>query len=356
MDLPIWIVDAAPLETVISVDGAFDAHGLSLSHWPGNATPVALKHDLSTGIALAFGRLAPSERERLADGAVAVANNHYDTDGVCAIFAVRHPELAQPRAAELLAAAEAGDLFRHPSDLAFQIDCVIGGLADPERSPWSSRFAGGSNRDRYELCVRDLMTELPRLLDGDVERFGDLWRAPLDDLHADRADLARAARDDITHLDLTVFTAADAVVSSRLHRSPEGSGDLLSFDPGRHALFGSAAADRVLVVGPERDRATYRFLVNTTSWFDMVTRSAQPRPDMQALAQRLNDLEGTAPDDDLAWRAELTATPSPELWFGALGKALFAEHARALAPSKLSPAVVRRAVADALRATWVFPD
>lgn len=350
MDLPIRIVDEVPAEPVISVDGAFGAPGLCLSHWPGNTTPGSLKHDLSTGIALAFSRLPVDAQTQLARGCVAIVNNHYDTDGVCALLAVRHPELALPRAERLLEAAEAGDFFRTPSDLAFQIDCIVDGVADPERSPLREHLAGLSDLERHQLCVHAAMTALPVLLDGNVEPFGELWRAELEDLHADRTDLAAAARDDILHLDLAVFTAPEGRTSSRA-RAERGS-----FDPGRHALFGSTDADRVLVIGPRPDGATYRFLVSTISWFDLVTRQAQARPDLGVLAARLNELEGTTQPDDLAWRCQDGASPSPELWFGVADHALFSEHAPVLAPSRLAPPVVRRAVADALRARWVFPE
>jgi hypothetical protein len=350
MELPIRIVDAAPVEPVISVDGAFGARGLCLSHWPGNTTPPQLKHDLSTGIALAFSRLAVGAQRELAHGCVAIANNHYDTDGVCALFAVRHPELALPRADRLLEAAAAGDLFRAPSELAFQIDCIVSGLADEKRSPWRERFAGKTDRERHEMCVVNLMNELPRLLDGDVDDYVELWRAELEDLRADRTDVAAAARDEITHLDFAVFTGLVDRSSSRARTSGGG------FDPGRHALFGTTAADRVLVIGPSRAGATYRFLLSTISWFELISRRAQSRPDLEALVARLNELEGSQEADDIAWRSQGAASPSPELWFGAKDHAMFAEHAPVLAPSRLDPARVRRELSDALRASWTFPD
>src|SRR5882757_7451865 len=141
MDLPIRLLDRVLPERVISVDGAWGQPGLNLSHWPGNTTPSELKHDLSTGIALGFARLDATRRRELASGCVAIANNHYDTDGVCAMFAVRHPALALPRAERLLEAASAGDFFRLPNERAFIVDRVVGGLADAERSPWRDRFS-----------------------------------------------------------------------------------------------------------------------------------------------------------------------------------------------------------------------
>ena len=42
--------------------------------------------------------------DRLAADATAIVNNHYDTDGTCALFAVRHPRAALEREEALLAA------------------------------------------------------------------------------------------------------------------------------------------------------------------------------------------------------------------------------------------------------------
>ena len=70
----------------------------------------------------------------------------------------------------------------------------------------------------------------------------------------------------------------------------------------------------------------------------------------------MNELERASPEDECAWRAQDTRSPSPELWFGRADHYMFAEHAPVLAESRLDPSLVRRAIADALRASWVFPD
>ena len=77
MSLPIRIDGGLPNEPVISVDGAWGAPGLNLSHWPGHATPEDFRHDLSTGSALRFAALSDKERERWAAGCTAIQNNHY---------------------------------------------------------------------------------------------------------------------------------------------------------------------------------------------------------------------------------------------------------------------------------------
>lgn len=348
MDLPIRLLEAPIEERVVSVDGAWNQAGLNLSHWPGNTTPRELKHELSTGIALAFARL-PEERQReLSAGCVAIANNHFDTDGVCALFAVRHPELALPRSERLLDAASAGDFFRLPNERAFLVDRVVNGLVDAERSPWRARFAGLADRERREWVLREVVAHFETILDGDLAEYESLWRTELEALRADRADLATASRDDIAHLDLCVFTAPHDARASR--------GGQRAFDPGRHALFGTTEADRVLVIGPQTGGTTYRFLIGTLSWFDIVPHRTLPRPSLEDLCARLNELEGTASWSEVAWRAQATMSPSPELWFGRTDHAMFAEHAAVLETSRLTVDVVRELVLDALRASWAFPE
>jgi hypothetical protein len=340
MDLPITVVSSRSDDLLISVDGAWGQPGLNLSHWPGNTTPRALRHDLSTGIALAFSRLPHEERAALARGCTAIANNHYDTDGVCAVFAVARPDLALPRAARLLATAAAGDFFQVPDDHAFRLETVISNLADAQRSPWRDRLAGLDAQAKHTWLLREIVERMPAMLDSDLGDLGDLWRPEAEDLTSDLASLSAAARSEVVHLDLCVWEG--------LPSTP--------FDPGRHALFGSTRADRVLVIGHPGAGSTFRLLLSTLSWFDLCSRRPLPRPDLAGLALHLNEAEGTDPTAPVAWRSQDTRSPSPELWFGTLDVEEFSERSPALRESRLTTAIVRRAVGDALRASWTFPE
>ena len=345
MDLPVRIVEAAPAHPVVSVDGALGAPtgtGLELSHWPGNRTPADLRHDLSTGSALAFARLPDAERRRRAGGALAIVNNHYDTDGACALFAVRHPRAALEREERLLAAARAGDFYQVPDLDAHAVDALVEGLADPERSPLARELAGKDDPQRWDLALAHLLERLPAILDGDLAPYQALWEPAREDLRADLADLAAARRSEERALDLVVWEAPAGLASSR-------SGARGLFDPGRHALFGSSAADRALVLGAlPGGGTTARLVLSTLSWFDLASGPRRPRPDLAALARRLGELEGTGPGAELAWRTQDRAGPSPELWFGRADQPRFAEHSAALAPSALAPAAILREVRAAL--------
>ena len=78
---PVVFVYGSPVPAAAGRTG--DLH---LSHWPGNSTPQALKRPLSTEIAFAFTDLDEAERARLVGGATAYVLNHFDTDGVCALY------------------------------------------------------------------------------------------------------------------------------------------------------------------------------------------------------------------------------------------------------------------------------
>ena len=347
MNLPFRIQTEAGTEPVIAVDGAFDAPGLHLSHWPGNRTPEDLRHELSTGSALRFAALDAAERARRAEGCVAVANNHYDTDGCLAALAVLQPEWALAHRERLLDAAAAGDFFRAPSREAVAIDAAITNLCDPERSPLE--LNGLSDTERYEAATRAAFERVPLWLDGGLERDAQLFEPEVAAWEADAKDLEGALFDDLVHLDYAVWTAA-------LDRSSTRA-DAVGWDPGRHALFGATLADRVLTLGPGAEGTRARFLLSTASWFDLPERRPHPRPDLAALAEQLNAEEGTAPDADVRWRHQRQEGASPELWFGTEALPLFAEHAgAALRPSGLDADRIKHLVTEAVRTAWSFSD
>jgi hypothetical protein len=341
MQLPVRIQSSTSTTPIVSVDGAWDAPGLNLSHWPGHRTPRELAHELSTGVALNFARLPRERREELARGCTAIVNNHFDTDGTCALFAVRHPEAALSHEKALLEAAAAGDFFALPSEAALRVDLIVSATADPELSVLGAELAPLDDAARHQRATEFLLEQLPEILSGDFEPYRAAWHEELERTRADRAELEHGARDDVAHLDWTTWVARAATAP---------------FLPGRHALLGTSGADRVLVASPCRGGVAYRFLIGTRSWFDLPGRERRARPDLHRLAARLNALEGTQPTDALAWRHQPPDSPSPELWFGPREQEFFAERLANLAPSSLEVAQVRRTVADVLRENLALPE
>ena len=340
MRLPYRFQEEPGTEPVLSVDGYFGAPGLNLSHWPGHQTPEDLRHDLSTGSALLFARLDEAERARRAEGCVAVVNNHSDTDGLCATYAVLHPKEALAREQELIDAAAAGDFFQVPTEQAFCIDYLVSRWREPEISPIAARLAECSDESaQRQLVIEDLLERLPGWLEGGYTDHEDLYAPALARLASDRASLRAASQDDLVHFDLTVWRGS---VES-------------DFAPGRHALYAETEADRVLLLDPTPEGTRCRFVINTTSWFDMVSREQTARPDLESLCARLQELERAA-GGERDWHTHDTTNAAPELWCGAPKQPTFDEHNELLLASLLSPEILKHEIVEALRAVWVFPE
>lgn len=334
--LPIRFV-AGPSEVgehpVVMVDGSFGSAprgGLHLAHWPRNRTPRELRRDLSTEVAFAFLDLDEDRRAALTEGCTALALNHYDTDGVCALLVLARPELALRHRALLNAVAAAGDFFEVREDRAYAIDVALQDLG--------RRWKG--DRDGLLAAALDLLEGM--LEDPAAEEAR--WAAPLERLAVDREALAGAHFDDLVYLDLGVWS----MTLTGAAPTP--------FDPGRHAFLGSGRHDRALLLGSGPAGTTARLVLGTRSFFDVVSRPASGRPDLAALAARLNGAEGPR-DDGHLWHHQPQEGASPELWFGAPTLRLYAEHAGpALGWSRIDPLEVKRHVLDAIRDAWVLPD
>ena len=339
MKLPYRFQEEPGTEPVLSVDGYFGAPGLNLSHWPGNETPEDLRHDLSTGSALLFARLEPRLREERAAGCVAVVNNHSDTDGLCATYAVLNPEQALLLEKELIDAAAAGDFFQVPSEQAFCIDHLVSRWRAAENSPIAKQLAECEDEAaQRQLVIEDLLERLPGWLRGEYTEHEALYAPALSRLKSDRVDLQAALRDDLVHFDLSIFTNKGAE----------------AFRPGRHALYAETEADRVLLLDPTPRGTTCRFVMNTTSWFEMQSREQLERPDLEALCARLVELEAAA-GGAAGWHTHSSTNAAPELWCGAPGQTIFDEHNPHLEESLLSTEVLKHEVVEALRAVWTFP-
>jgi len=339
--LPIRFV-AGPSDVgdrpVVMVDGSFGSAprgGLHLAHWPRNRTPDELRRDLSTEVAFAFLDLDAERRAALAEGCVALALNHYDTDGVCALFALSRPEAALRHRELLNAVAAAGDFFEVRDDRAYAVDVALQDLG--------RRWKG--DRDGLLSEALDL---LGRMLE-DPAAEEERWSDALERLEQDRRSLEGALFDDLVYLDLGVWSAT-------LQGDGPAPTDEPTFDPGRHAFLGSGRHDRALLLGSGPAGTTARLVLGTRSFFDVVSRPPSGRPDLAALAACLNEAEGPR-DDGHRWHHQPQDGATPELWFGQEPLRLYAEHAgRALGWSRIDPLEIKRHVLDAIRDAWVLPD
>ena len=335
---PVVFVDGSP------PPGDGRTGDLHLSHWPGNRTPKALKRELSTETAFAFLELDEAERVRLLRNAAALVLNHLDTDGICALFVLVRSEAARKSRELLSEVAAAGDFFAAPSERAVAIDAALRNLSDPNRSAFAREIQSLEVSVRRGRMVEHALDLLGELLVDDGAR-PELWEPDIERHREDLQQLEKATFDDLVYLDFGVWTA----------RTSTGG----SFDPGRHAFLGGGRLDRALLLGVSTEGTTARLVIGTRSFFDRPEGAGSPRPDLDRLVKDLNDAERAVGggSGEFEWRAQPTATASPELWFGRSGLPLFEERAGDyLAPSRLDPVTIKGKVLDAIRATWALPD
>ena len=236
----------------IACDGLVDGAVLHASHWAGNRTPPALKADTSVEIAL---RLV--ERDEVT--CAVVTNNHFDADGVLAVFALLEPEIATRHADVMTAAAEAGDFDEWPTDeRGLRLDMAIRALA--------AQAGGDCDAYAHVLPVLGALVE-------DVDARRDLWdrewRALLDAERRAREGALEVAR----HGNIAVFLhrpgvdeLPGAVLSRRSHAG--ATRWLLAFDRGG-------------------GRFSYRYERPRWAWADTVRRPLLRAPSRNAIAQDL---------------------------------------------------------------------
>ncbi|MCC6574564.1 MAG: hypothetical protein IT462_12335 [Planctomycetes bacterium] len=296
----------------VSVDG--NAPGkLHLSHWPDNATPKELKHDLSTGICLNL--ISRQDMAQRLEGITTVTNNHYDTDGVCSVFTLLHTDIARHQSHVLLSAALAGDMSLFTTPEGLKVDLTLTALTKRPDSPVASeRYTDDHVRRQaqYDYAV-EILPKLLETPDLHADWFAEEWWRINRDLRDLREEVA--SLEHLSALDLAVVRCERA-----LHE---------------YAVNTGAGMDRILTMQTVEGGHFFDLRLTTYSWFELVSRPFRPRADWAELAATLNQ---RAPSVGGNWRADDLKDPTPQLAFvNELGN---------LAPSKAQPEVVRAAVVE----------
>lgn len=285
--------DLDPTSTVM-IDGHAPGFRM-ISHWPGNGTPEALKHDLTTGSAFLYQEMSDARQRDLIGDFSVITNNHYDTDGALSLFTFLQPDVAFRHRDLILRTARAGDF-----------------------AVW-----GGSDALALELAIMsDLGPFLPFTTPPfDDERLGNLsslYIRTFDRLEA-RLEKPFALDDDSMQRFAQVQTDIDRIEAGQgfaVTKYPED--DLAVIETDRPiTVFGLRLAAgnlfRILLVHPSESGNRYRFCFRGESWWDVVSVKPKPRVSLLGLAERLNQLERA---EKGVWWAAPPDWTVPELGFG----------------------------------------
>ncbi len=272
----------------VQVDGAaLPGTVLSLSHWPGSGTPDALRADTSALIVaryLAAGADGPEVD--------AISTNHYDEDGLLAIWLLlERPEPGDPARDLAIAAAEAGDFGSWTDPWAPRVAIAAMGMAERGRTPFpevNRVHARAGAGDPAGALHRAVLPRVRGLLD-DPGRYAMLWRPRWEGITADMdlLDSGGATIEEHEAGDLAVL------------RTPR------PLDP--MAVHPRTLRTRVLMATPD---GTLSLAHRYETWVDYVSRPLAPRVDLTPLAARLQGRERGAG----RWLFEGVAAITPRLF------------------------------------------
>jgi hypothetical protein len=251
----------------VIVDGAAQADTvLTLSHWPRSGSPAEFRADTSTEMVLRFLDTPGADKIHMPH-VRAVSNNHFDADGLCAVWAMLNPKRALPLRDVLVDVASAGDFHTYRRPQAAKVVFTIRSYADAQTSPLAAKLQAddGTGSARYQAL-------LP-LLEGfleETDRFGPYWdgewsemRKSITALHAGQAELS-----EITGVDLAVVQAPEPLHWMVLHNQTQRLRVLTALPGGIYEL-------------------RYRY----ETWVQFVSRPVRPRVDLAPLLPHLQALE-----------------------------------------------------------------
>lgn len=313
----------------LSVDGTV-SNSIHFSHWEGNETPVEVKADTSTEIALNL--VNSPNKQKLTRGIDLVTNNHFDTDGVLSVWTVLNGVRALELREKLIPAAEAGDFSEFTTENAVRASIAIQGSdqASPDNESGSplARHLAGKEVDDDARAYGLVLPEVERILTK-TDEYEFLWRSGWEQIATaiESFERGQSTVEEYSEVQLSLITLSTEVF--------HGNG----FNPKRHAAPYTAisryARGRLFLIATPLGKGwTYRIDYPYYSWAETLVRPRVEKHDFSKLIARLDEIE----QNPLAnWKlsdSEMTSAVK------------FLDHGGLLAASKLKP----REVAGLVRA------
>jgi hypothetical protein len=267
----------------IIVDGSGNQNTrLTLSHWPGNATPSEFKADLSAQIVFKF-----LETDNFPEDVHAVSNNHFDEDGLVSMYSLLNPEAALDIREFLEDVARAGDFGKCEDRDAARVSFVLSAWTDPDRSPLNRTIFGGTHDELAAVLYDELLTRLPNIIDR-LGNFEEFWAADdaFMDLTEDAIDKGLIEISEDEEHDLAVVVIPDGGIHGQ-GRPPAHAKSWISSVCHPMVIHNRIDCHRVLVMQQRRFQFYYRY----ESWVDYQSRQIMPRVDLSDFARRLNQTE-----------------------------------------------------------------
>lgn len=261
----------------IVVDGSQNANTLlTLSHWPRSGTSQALKADTSAEIAFKY-----LDSPRFHVRADVVTNNHFDQDGLVAVFVLLDPETASRYRDLLIDVASAGDFGIYRSRDAARINFAVASLSESGTSPFPKHiFTLPYPKMAAELYVRALDV-FPQIV-AEPDNFKSLWERE----DAKLSESEELVKDGVVtieeqpDLDFAAVRLPERLPESNIHRFTHS--EMVVCHP--MAIYNATPCTRILLAQGQRVEFQFRY----EGWVQLVSRRPLARVDLSGLAEELN--------------------------------------------------------------------
>jgi len=294
---PNIIVDGAPQEATV----------LTLSHWPKSGTPSELKRDTSAEIVFAYLDTPCAHRP-----VELASNNHFDEDGLIALYALIDPQSAVAQRELLVDVASAGDFGVFRSRDAVRIVFALAAFAAPQTSPFGQSVFSGSYEDKTAALYRKLLDVLPQILEN-PQSFQEYWRE--EDAHLAES-INRIARKSIQIEERPALDLAIVRIHESLRATSEDAGEeMLNNVCHPFAIHNATRRNRILAVHGQTFELRYRY----ESWVQMCTAKPLPRVSLDNCCDELNAREDSGgewindPVDEITPRMYLSGSDGSSL-------------------------------------------
>jgi hypothetical protein len=287
-DQPNIVVDGAPLRSTV----------LTLSHWPNNQTPEALKRDTSTATVFAY-----LDTPELHQPVGIVTNNHFDEDGLFSMFALSQPTIALRYRELLIGGAMAGDFGVFTDRNAVRLCFIIEAFTDKRLSPLPKDVFSGCERQRVAAFFRQMLERLPEILE-DVNEYRGYWREQDSNLRQSESLIAKGdvRIEEFPESDLAIVHIPGDLPVMNVRRYLQA--ERASVHP--FAIHNATNCNRIVRI----QNGSYEFQYRYESWLQVVSRRPLFRVDLNGLSRRLNSLETAAG----TWRADKVTEIVPRLF------------------------------------------
>ncbi len=290
-------IEAVKADNIVVDGGANDRTVLSLSHWPKSGTPKPLKAD--TSVEIVFRYLDDASFHQAVE---VVTNDHFDEDGLIALFVMVDPETALAHRDLLCDASHAGDFATYRSRQAARIAFTFSALANQE----TSTLPADAFPDDYMARCGELYTRLIPMV-GDVaantDDYHKLWQAEealLDDCEAG-IESGEIKLEEHIDADLVVVRIPSNWRERPAHEFTQNRNVLCH----PMAINNRTPCNRVITISGRRLWFGYRY----ESWVQMVNDPPPARRDLKPLAETLTAMES----DGATWQFDGVEQIKPAL-------------------------------------------